>query len=220
MYCKHCGKEISETAKFCDGCGKSVAEEVKKPVAAPVVEEKLKKKKKRHPILAAILIIFGVLLIVGALSGGSDEPSKVGSVDPATATQPPKSEFTVGDKVEMNDIVVTLVNISENNGGNYMVPQDGKVFIVCEFEIENNSDREIAVSSMMSFEAYIDDYSTQMNLSAMLSTEKSQLDGSVAPGKKMNGVIGYEADADWASIEVRFTPDFWAGKDIIFTYTK
>ncbi|MBQ8797186.1 MAG: DUF5067 domain-containing protein [Oscillospiraceae bacterium] len=219
MYCKHCGKEISETAKFCDSCGKPVAEEVEK--TDPVVEEApKKKKKKRHPILATILIIFGVILIIGALSGGSDEPSKVGSVDSATSTQPPKSEFTVGDKVELNDIVVTLVNVSENNGGNYMVPQDGKVFVVCEFEIENNSDREIAVSSMMSFEAYIDDYSTQMNLSAMLSTEKSQLDGSVAPGKKMNGVIGYEADAGWSNIEVRFTPDFWAGKDIIFTYSK
>lgn len=65
-----------------------------------------------------------------------------------------------------------------------MTPTDGNVFIVCEFEIENNSDTDIAVSSIMSFEAYVDDYSTSMNLSAMLSTNQKQLDGSVAAGKR------------------------------------
>lgn len=101
-----------------------------------------------------------------------------------------------------------------------MTPSDGKVFIVCEFEIENNSDKDISVSSMLSFEAYVDDYSTNMNLSALLSVDKSQLDGSVAAGKKMNGVIGYEADSDWNTIEISFTPDFWTGNEIKFVYSK
>ncbi len=56
-----------------------------------------------------------------------------------------------------------------------------------------------------------------MNLSAMLSTDKPQLDGTVAAGKKMNGVIGYEVDPGWTDIEIRFTPNFWSGKEIIFT---
>ena len=29
MYCKNCGKEIAENARFCDACGQSVAEDVK-----------------------------------------------------------------------------------------------------------------------------------------------------------------------------------------------
>lgn len=65
MYCKHCGKEISETAKFCDGCGKPVVEEIK---TVTVPEQTLKKKKKRHPILGTIILIFGILIIVGVLS--------------------------------------------------------------------------------------------------------------------------------------------------------
>ena len=73
---------------------------------------------------------------------------------------------------------------------------------------------------MLSFEAYVDDYSTNMNLSALLSVDKSQLDGSVAAGKKMNGVIGYEADSDWSSIEIRFKPDFWSGSEFTFVYSK
>ena len=31
--------------------------------------------------------------------------------------------------------------------------------------------------------------------------DKNQLDGTVAPGKKMNGVIGYEVPADWKELE-------------------
>ena len=211
MYCKHCGKQIDDASIFCECCGKSVSEKID--------STKPKKKKKKHPVLAALVIIFCVILIVGILGGGSEDPEKIGAADPVTETQPAKSKFVVGDKVELNDVIVTLVGVSENNGGNYMAPQDGNVFIVCEFEIENNSDADIAVSSLMSFEAYVDDYSTQMNLSAMLSTGKPQLDGTVAPGKKMGGVIGYEAAADWQNIEVRFAPGFWS-KDIVFTYSK
>lgn len=59
-----------------------------------------------------------------------------------------------------------------------------------------------------------------MSLSAIIGAEKNQLDGTVAAGKKMNGVIGYEAPADWKEIEIRFTPDFWSGKDITFVHSK
>lgn len=215
MYCKNCGKQIADDAKFCNECGASVTE------TSPVVAKK--KKKKKHPILGSILLVIGVFLIIGALSSGSnDEPQKVGESTNTTesAKQAENEVFTVGDVVSLNDINVTLVNVSENSGANYITPSEGKVFIVCEFEIENNSGKDISVSSIMSFEAYIDDYSTTMNLSAILSTENSQLDGTVATGKKMNGVIGYEAASDWSNIEIRFTPDFWAGKEIVFSVDK
>ena len=208
MFCKNCGKEIDDKAVVCPNCGVATSE---------------KKKKKKHPILGAIILIFGILLIVGAVSGGGDKPEKVVEASVNISTSPAtteKTEFTVGDKVELNDIVVTLVDVSENTGTAYTKPSDGKVFVLCEFEIENNSGKDIAVSSIMCFEAYFDDYATSMNLSALLNTDKAQLDGSVAAGKKMNGVIGYEVDSGWSELEIRFTPNFWSGKDIIFTYAK
>lgn len=208
MFCRNCGKKIDDNSVVCPNCGVATSE---------------KKKKKKHPILGAIVLVFGLLLIVGAVSGVGDEPEKVGEASVNSSTSPAtteKTEFTVGDKVELNDIVVTLVDVSENTGTAYTKPSDGKVYVLCEFEIENNSSKDIAVSSIMCFEAYFDDYSTSMNLSALLNTDKAQLDGSVAAGKKMNGVIGYEVDSGWSELEIRFTPNFWSGKDIIFTYAK
>lgn len=224
MYCKHCGKEISETAKFCDGCGKSVSEETK-PVAAPVVEEKPKKKKKRHPILGTILLVIGIFIVIGALAGGGDEPQKVDTAEPSATNAPAETTepevFTVGDTLEMNDVLVTLNDVYEITGSQFLKPTDGNIFVICEFTIENNSDSELAVSSMMSFEAYFDDYAANLSLGATTADQsKQQLDGTVAPGKKINGVVGYEAPADWAEIEVRFAPNAFTSDSFVFNYCK
>ena len=115
---------------------------------------------------------------------------------------------------------VTLVNVSESKGSAYNEPNEGNVFVICEFEIANNSDKEIAVSSMMSFDAYCDDYACTFSLGAMIEKgNKNQLDGTVAAGKKFNGIVGYEVPDDWQELEIAFTPDFWSGKDIIFIAT-
>ena len=212
VICKTCGTQIAKSAKRCPNCGAKQA-----------------RAGKTVGIILAVLIIIG---IAAAIGGGDSQPQKVTEDNTAASTaSTPDSDsqtgfnsqpeiFGQGDQVALHDIVVTLVNVSENNGGNYMTPSDGKVFLVCEFEIENNSDKELAISSMMCFSSYVDDYSTSMSLSAMMSSDKRQLDGKVSPGKKMNGIIGYEVPSDWSELEIQFTPDFWTGKDIVFTYTK
>lgn len=211
--CKACGADIAKSAKTCPHCGAKV---------------------KKHTVLGIILIIFGVCAIAAAMGGGSDEPQKIGdtntsrneSVESAgnensqKDTTQTQSLFHVGDIVELNGVTVTLLSVDESSGNQFMTPEDGNVFVTFEFDIDNQTDSDIAVSSMLSFEAYFDDYSTGISLSAMVSSEKSQLDGNVAAGKKMTGVVGYEAPADWKTAEIRFTPDFWSGKDIIFEYSK
>ena len=145
---------------------------------------------------------------------------KVGESDiPNTPQENQQTEFCVGDVVSLNDIEVTFVSCTESNGKQYLEPEDGKVFLVCEFSIDNKSQKDIAVSSLVSFEAYVDDYSTMLSLTGTVSTDKQQLDGAIAAGKKMTGVIGYEVPKDWKELEIRFTPDFWSGKDITFIAT-
>ena len=155
-----------------------------------------------------------------ALDGDPSQQQTQESGPVEETSEPEKGAYTVGDAVTLNDVVVTLVDVSESTGGSYMTPEEGKVFILCEFNIENNSGKDLAVSSIMSFEAYVDDYAASMSLSATLSSGKSQLDGSIADGKKMNGVIGYEADEGWETIEITFTPDVFFGEKATFVYAK
>lgn len=205
MKCKTCGADIAKSAKVCPKCGA----------------------KNKNNTLLVISIVLIVIAIIGASASGSkSSPSASSSSNISKNSSQVESQevkdtsFGLGDKADLDGVTVSLINVSENNGSTYMKPENGNVFIVCEFEIENTSDEDIAISSILSFDAYIDDYAAGMNLGATLSTEKSQLDGSVAAGKKMNGVVGYEANPSWKELEIRFSPDFWKGKQIIFKYNK
>lgn len=205
MYeCKTCKQQIARSAKVCPHCGA---------------------KNKKAPILAVIAGIVLLVIIVSA-AGGNNEPVKVGdntsnqTTTTATDPQNTKNTFSVGEIAELKDVQVSFVGVTESTGSNFNTPTDGNVFVLCEFEIINNSNEDVNVSSMLSFEAYCDDYTCSYSLSALLEKgNKNQLDGTVAAGKKFKGVIGYEVPADWQELEVHFTPDFWSGKDITFVAT-
>lgn len=115
------------------------------------------------------------------------------------------------------------MNITESAGGEYTTPDEGNEFLILEFEIANNSSKDISISSVMNFEAYCDDYSLTQDLVGLQAPEasgKNQLDGSVAAGKKMNGVIAYQVPTTFSKFEVSVAPDFWSSKDIQFVYSK
>ena len=210
IQCKVCGAEIASSAKTCPHCGA--------------------KNKKKSPALLIILgVIVFVILIAAIGSNGSSQSTQSNSTSSTSAASmaatakptatpvPEKAGYGVGEAAESKGITVTLVSVTENSGSSYNKPADGNVFVLCEFEIENGSSSEIAVSSLASFEAYCDDYACNLSITALIEKgNKNQLDGSVAAGKKFNGVVGYEIPADWKELEIHFTPDFWSGKDIIF----
>ena len=139
----------------------------------------------------------------------------------SSEAQPEQTVFTVGDTVELNGVKTTLLSAEEYPGKQYMMPTDGNVFLVCQFEIENDSSEEINVSSMVSFNAYCDDYSVSLSITGeMLEDSWKSLDGTVAPGKKINGVIAYEIPQDWQKMEISYTPSFWSGHDVQFEINK
>lgn len=214
--CKACGAEIAKNAKNCPSCG-----------------AKNKKKSTIFIIIGAIVLLF---IIIG-VSGNSDEPQKIDTNSADTTitennnseadtteknvdtsnTETDKNEFHIGETAEFRDVCATLISVNESFGSDFNTPTDGNIFLICEFEITNNSDSEINVSSILSFEAYCDDYSCNYSLGATIDKgDKNQLDGTVAPGKKLNGIIGYEVPEDWENIEIHFTPNVWSDKDMVF----
>lgn len=210
--CKSCGAEIAKTAKACPHCGA---------------------KQHRGVLKTCIIILLIVIVISAIIANGekNDEPALVdqntqGSTSDTQSPAPDTQDtvqpavFTKGDVVSLNDINVTLVDVVESTGSTYNKPTSGNVFVTFEIEIENKSDKEIGVSSLMMFDAYFDDYAANLSIMAITDSGKTQLDGTVAAGKKMSGVVGFEAPADWSVAEIHVTPDFWAGDDIIFQVTK
>lgn len=191
-------------------------------------------KKKKGGKLKWIIIAVIVIGIIGAAVGGGDddkvkdvtkevansEDNKKDAEDPATEE---KTEFYLGEIAEQKGVQIALVNVYESFGSDFITPNDGNIFLVCEFDIANNSEKDIHISSVMNFEAYCDDYSLNQDILGLQVPEangKKQLDGSVAAGKKMNGVIAYQVPANYQTMEINVSPDFWSERDMKFVYSK
>ncbi|MCI8669221.1 MAG: DUF5067 domain-containing protein [Lachnospiraceae bacterium] len=190
--CKYCKSEIDKKAKVCPIC---------------------RKKQKKHHFFGIAIILIIIIAIAGVIVSNDDEPKDAN-------TGEVKDFFKKGEVVELNNIKTTFIDVFEYDTANLFKPDDGNVYVLCEFLIENNSEDEITVSSLMSFDAYFDGFATNQSISALAADEtKSQLDATIASGKKLQGIIGYEVKKDWKEIEIRFSPSYW-GKDIIFKYNR
>ncbi len=222
--CKHCQSEIPKKAKVCPQC----------------------RKKQKGGILKWIVIGIVVLLIISAAAGGGkNKPEKVGETNTATDTdtnadtntdtntnQPVEAEqpdseskstetiFKIGEIAELNGVQVVMTDYTESTGGDFNTPADGNVFVLAEFEIANNTDKELAISSVMSFEAYADSYALNYSLAAAMEKDGNQLDGQIAAGKKMKGWIGWEVPQDYQNVEIHFTDNVWSSNKFIFLIEK
>ena len=194
------------------------------------MEEKKKKSK-----LKWIIIVIVAIAIIAAVAGGVSDDSvhqvKTDSKDSKVTNDNSKKEeketeaktsFKVGETAEYKDVQVTLEKVIISKGDEIIQPDEGKEFAICIFKIQNNSDSSITMSSIASFEAYYDDTSMNediMGLQAPEAKKYNQLDGDIAAGKKMEGVIAYQVPTDWKEIEINVSPIFWSSKDIRFIAT-
>lgn len=207
--CRYCQSEIPKKARICPNC-----------------------RKKQGGVVKWVVVIIVAMLFVGALSDDSDnEPKKVQNETPepsvADSDEQDSGEeeaeettvFRVGETAELNGVQVTMTAFEESEGSDYLFPDDGNVFVLAEFKIVNNTDRELGISSMLSFEAYADDYALNYSLSAT-TLKDSQLDGSIAAGKKMKGWIGWEVPKDYESVEIQFKDNVWSSRKFVFVSEK
>lgn len=186
--------------KKCKTCGAEIAKSAK---TCPHCGAK-----KGPGVIRIIVGVFLLFIGIGMIASiGADENNNEQLV------------YGINETANYENISVTLKSVEESTGSYYLEPADGNIFLICEFEIENNSNSELAISSMLSFEAYIDDYAAQIDLSALTSSDLPQLDGKVAPGKKMHGIVGYQASEEWETIEIQFLADVWANSTIKFSAT-
>lgn len=168
-------------------------------------------------------IVIVVIIIIAAIGGGGEEDTpkvadskvpetqedkaKEVSVEPSESVQ---EFFNLGDTVETKKVKAIITSIEKSNGNQFNNPADGNEFVLIDLEIENISDSEMAVSSLLSFDAYVDDVTINESISAQIAKEGTNtLDGTVAAGKKMKGTLGYEVPTGWTQIEIHFTPDVW-----------
>ncbi len=231
--CPSCGKELIPNPKdssylLCTNCNKNF--KIPGNNTSESSEKKKSKKKKGGGILKIIvivLVIFVLIGIVGSLFAPEDNTQKAdSSSNSETEKEEAKKDaaFNVGETAEYNNVQVTVIGYEESAGNEWVQPEEGKIFVLPEIEISNNSDEEVSVSSMISFDCYVGDYKADFSSNAFMSISmeggKQQLDGSIAPGKKLRGFLGIEAPTDWSTIEIYYKDNVWLSSNFSFLITK
>lgn len=178
------------------------------------------------------MIVIVLVIIIGVVIGSSSDDKKVKNVTPKnnstdttkeSSGSNEKTEFSVGEVAEYDGVQVSVLDYEEATGDEWTAPDDGKIFVYVNIEIVNNTDGEISVSSMMSFDSYCDDYKLDYSSNALMAASadnKQQLDGSIAAGKKMNGYLGLEVPVDWKTIEINYKDNVWLDSNFKFIINK
>ena len=173
--------------------------------------------------------IAAIIIISAFTNGREDEPKAVNnSPSGQTATEStsgsPKEGMTeeetpkffkLGETVETKTVKAAITGMEKPTGSSFNKPAEGKEFILLNVTVENISDSELNISSMLGINAYVDDEAISESLSAQMAKDDTKtLDGTIAAGKKLSGTLGYEVPKDWKQIEIHFQPDVYGNTTI------
>ena len=238
-YCEECGAELAPDDKTCQVCGF--------PVYNNIVPRKSSGGWKTvllscilSVILSLLTSIFAIFLFINGVvknNGGESFLKSIGidssiitwdlnsekkskDKDDAKPKAPEKTEFFMGEIAEYNGVQLSISDFYISGGNEWASPPDGYVFLYLNMSATNNSEKEILISSLSSFEAYCDDHKIDNGLDASIAGSadgKQELDGHIAPGKKMDGYIGLVVPSNWGKIELYYKDNVWLESNFKFT---
>ena len=187
--CKICGAEIAKSAKICPKCGA---------------------KRKKHTLLGIVLCAVGVILLICALASGSGDKPEKETGNAAAAEQKTETLFSVGETAVFGRIKVTANEICTTKGTDFFVPEKGNIFVGINFTVENIADKDVAMSTLLLFDAYVDGTKCQWSLNGTCAFDASNktLDGTISPGKKLTGWYCAEVPENWKELELQVSQDF------------
>ncbi len=170
-----------------------------------------------------ITVFFAVLVLWQVGSNADSEPIKEPAMSSASVSGSASSDrttFGLHETAVFRTIRVTAQDLQESYGKSFYEAEDGKVFVGVQFTIENISDEEQRISSILLFDAYVDGVKCDYSFSAACSFPDGTLDGSITPGKKLVGWYAVEASEDWKELELQVKSDWLSDKRAEFVFSK
>ena len=171
--------------------------------------------------IGCVVICLAIVLSVAGCAG--NEPSKQ-TTDGGTNASTPVLEnkeqvFSINETAVFETLKITATEMKESKGKSFFEPEAGNVFIGVNFTIENISNEEQSISSILLFDAYADDISCDQSFTAATVFGKG-VDGTIAPGKKIIGWYAVEAPENWQKLELDVKASWLSNTDARFVFTK
>lgn len=117
------------------------------------------------------------------------------------------STFGINETATFKTLKFTATEIKSSKGSGFSKPSDGNIFVGVNFTIENISNENQNISSMLLFEAYADNAKASMSL---FSDFGSTLDGTITPENSLTGFYAVEIPTDSKKLELHVKSD-WLG---------
>lgn len=201
--CKACGKEIAKGVKKCPHCGKDQRNFFMK-----------------HKIITGILVLVILAGIGSAVN--NNQPKKVGENNKsaaASSSDTKKNEsktFKVGDVVQLKNLKVTVNKVYNVKGDEYTKPKDGNEFLAIDCTVENISDKEQTVSSILMFKVVDKDgRACEYSITGQTAAKAGQMDGTIGAGRKLTGVYVVEVPKGQAGLELEFDSSLFTGRQVV-----
>src|SRR5690625_3519993 len=125
------------------------------------------------------------------------------------------TEFSIGEKVELDGQVVEVTQVEKSAGSDFDTPKDGNEFVIVHVAIENNGDKEISYNpfnfKMQNSNGQIEDQAF-----TTIDNDTSLSSGDLAPGGNVSGSVAFEQPIDDPELKLIFEASFWSNKKIIF----
>lgn len=192
--CKSCGNQIASNAKACPKCGA----------------------KNSKPFYKKIWFWVLVVIIIAAIGGSGSNKPKLVSEDKPVVTKEEKSNktevFNIGDTIELDKFKITVNEVKTTNGSDFIKPQEGNEFLYVDATVENISDKEQTVSSVLMFKVV--DKDGRAMKQTIVENANGQLDGTIGPGRKMTGEYVVEVPKDATGLELQFDSSL-AGNQVV-----
>lgn len=201
---------------------------IKQAVTSLLPKKYIKGDRKMKKFL--VVLVMGILLFVGC-DAESSEPTLVEDDQEAQTEESAVDEnkeqeesieeeteqvFNVGDSVELDGTIITVVNVEKSPGNEWDKPQEGNEFVIITVRYENNSDENISYNP---FDFQIKNSQGQITEQAFVITEGwlTLNSGELAPGGKVEGTITFEAPIGDEGLQLIYTPNWlFDDKKIVF----
>lgn len=166
-----------------------------------------------------IIIAVFVLAILLAGCTESNKPTKE-KVQSQTSTVQEEETFGLNETAVFKNLKFTATELVESEGDGFFTPENGNIFIGVKFTIENISDEEQSVSSILLFDGYVDDVKCEYSLNASCAFSDGTIDGSIEPGKKLVGWYALEVPQNWSVIELNAKSEWLSNNSAKFVFNK
>lgn len=175
-------------------------------------------------IIATIIVLVLCFAMAGcpAIEDGPIKEAYTGnnSSSDNVNTESQKTTFGLLETAAFSNLKFTALEIKESQGNTYLKPDDGKVYVGVKFEVENISNEEQSISSLLLFEAYVDDVKASQSISGATALAESTLDGTIAAGKKIIGWYVIEVAENWSEIEINAKAELLSSSSATFVFSK